>query len=221
MKIECLLWGTFFWDSHNKSSALNEINAFYSLLLPSIICVVVGCQISPEIILPELQCGPEGPGSRLAWRNTAIYANGTMQNPSWVQCLPSSHSDYTSEGTRVGKPSFPWRIKIVTACLRIILRDEFETIGNSLLRSSSPMLTPPPSLNSSAPDCVFFNKHCLWGGRWRWGKKYKFDTKLSKSFSTMFKYLGKELLPMNMSMLTLDVRRELQNYLKCSYDYLE
>ena len=36
----------------------------------------------------------------------------------------------------------PWRIKIVIACLRTILRDKFQTVGNNLLRYSSPTLKP-------------------------------------------------------------------------------
>ena len=36
-------------------------------------------------------------------------------------------------GTKAGEPSHPWRIKIVMACLRIILRDESQTVGNNPL----------------------------------------------------------------------------------------
>ena len=50
--------------------------------------------------------------------------------------------NYTSGGTKVGEPSPPWWIKIVMACLRTILGDESQTIGNSSLRFSSPMLNP-------------------------------------------------------------------------------
>ena len=72
---------------------------------------------------------PEGPDSRLVWRNTVMYANGI-----WcVQYPPSSHLNYTSGGTKAGEPSLPGRIKIVMAYLRIILRDEFQTIDNSPL----------------------------------------------------------------------------------------
>ena len=37
----------------------------------------------------------------------------------------------------------PWKIKIVMACLRPILRDESQNVSNSPLRSSSPTLNPP------------------------------------------------------------------------------
>ena len=55
---------------------------------------------------------------------------------------PSSHPNYTSGGIKAVEPSLPWKIKIVMACLRIILCDESQTVGNSPLRSSSPMLNP-------------------------------------------------------------------------------
>ena len=45
--------------------------------------------------------------------------------------------NYTSGGTEGGEPSPPWRIKIVMAYLRIILKDESHTVGNSPLRCSS------------------------------------------------------------------------------------
>ena len=48
-----------------------------------------------------------------------------------------SHPNYTAGGTIAGEPSPPWRIKIVMSSLRLILRDEFQTIHNSPLRSSS------------------------------------------------------------------------------------
>ena len=49
---------------------------------------------------------------------------------------------YTSGSTKAGKPFPPWRIKIVMACLRTILRDESPTVGNSSLYCSSPTLNP-------------------------------------------------------------------------------
>ena len=55
-----------------------------------------------------------------------------------MQCLSSSLSNYTSGCTKDGEPSPPWRIKIVMACHRTILRDESQTVGNRPLRGSSP-----------------------------------------------------------------------------------
>ena len=40
----------------------------------------------------------------------------------------------------------PWRIKIVMTCLRIIIRNESQTVSNSPLRSSGPMLNPTPGI---------------------------------------------------------------------------
>ena len=47
---------------------------------------------------------PDRRVSRLAWRKTDMYANGTwcMQNPSWVQ--RPSHLNYTSGGTKAREP---------------------------------------------------------------------------------------------------------------------
>ena len=38
--------------------------------------------------------------------------------------FPSSHPNYAYGSTKAGEPSTSSRIKIVTACLRVILRDE-------------------------------------------------------------------------------------------------
>ena len=50
--------------------------------------------------------------------------------------------NYTSAGTKGRKPSHKWQIKIVMACLQTILRDESQTISNSLLCFCSPTLNP-------------------------------------------------------------------------------
>ena len=91
-----------------------------------------------------LSYGPKGPGSRLAWQNTAMYTNGTwcIQNQSWVQCPLSFQANYASEGKKAGKPSPAWWIKIVMACLRIIHGNESQNVGNKPLRSFSPTLNP-------------------------------------------------------------------------------
>ena len=90
----------------------------------------------------SVSSGPKGPGSRLAWRNTVMYAIGTcvIQNPSWAQCPPIPNQ--ITVGTTAGEPFPPWRIKIVLACFRIILRDETQTVDNSPLRSTSSTLNP-------------------------------------------------------------------------------
>ena len=105
-----------------------------------------------------LSSGLEGPGSRLAWQITTMYANGTwcMLNPSWVQYPPSSRSNYTSGGTKVGEPSPPWKIKIVMPCLRIILRNESQTVINSPLHSSSPPLNLSNQLTNQPYRSNFF-----------------------------------------------------------------
>ena len=76
---------------------------------------------------------PEGPGMRLAWQNTTLYAKGTryLQNLSWLQCPP---------------------IKIAMACLRTILRDESQTVGNGSLRYFSLTLS-----QTYVPTWVFLN----------------------------------------------------------------
>ena len=69
------------------------------------------------------QSVPEGPCSRLATRNTTMHTNciQCMQNPSLVQCLQSFYSNYTSEDTKTGEQSPPWRIKTVMSFVRPIL----------------------------------------------------------------------------------------------------
>ena len=52
-----------------------------------------------------------------------------------------------------------WRIKIVIACLWTILRDESQTIGNSLLRSSSPKLKPT-NQPTITPKLITYNSTC-------------------------------------------------------------
>ena len=53
-----------------------------------------------------------------------------------------SLSGISSGGTKAGKPSPQWQIKIVMACFRIILRNESQTVSNSPLRNSNPTLSP-------------------------------------------------------------------------------
>ena len=57
------------------------------------------------------------------------------------------HPNYSSRGTKAGELSPPWWMKIAMACVRIILRDESQTVGNSLLHYSS------PTLNSTNQQC--------------------------------------------------------------------
>ena len=54
------------------------------------------------------------------------YAAECMYNPSWVQCLPSSHSKLNLWGLPKWR-SHPWWIKIVMAFLHITVRDESQT----------------------------------------------------------------------------------------------
>ena len=56
-----------------------------------------------------LSSKPKAPGSMLAWRNNAMYTNGTwyMYNLSCVQCPPSSDPNYTSGGIKVGELPSP------------------------------------------------------------------------------------------------------------------
>ena len=68
-------------------------------------------------LLFRSRCGPAGRALQLQTgrprfdvglaKHRHIYANGTwcMQNPSWVQCSPSSHTSFTSVGTKLGEPS--------------------------------------------------------------------------------------------------------------------
>ena len=58
----------------------------------------------------------------------------------------------------------PWRIKIVLASLRIILRDESQTVGNSPLRSSS------PTLNLTNQP---INQHMSWLAKFAWVRSRK------------------------------------------------
>ena len=73
-------------------------------------------QQSPQLLT-------EGPGFEARLAKTAMYANGTwcMSNPSWVQCPPCSHPNYTSGDAKAAEPSPPYRFKIAVACLRMIL----------------------------------------------------------------------------------------------------
>ena len=50
--------------------------------------------------------------------------NSNGQNPDTVP-------NYASGGTKAGEPSPLGRIKVAMACLRIILRTESQTVGNS------------------------------------------------------------------------------------------
>ena len=106
-----------------------------------------------------LSSGSAGPGSEFALANTAMYTNGTwcMQNPSWVQCPPSSYLNFTSGDTKVGESAPSWKIEIVMACLWTILRDESQTVGSSSLRSSNPTLNPtqPNSENKTIPPWLY------------------------------------------------------------------
>ena len=55
----------------------------------------------------------------------------SMYNPSWVEGPQSSHPCYKTGGTKAEQPSVPFWIRIVIASLRIILKDESQTVGNS------------------------------------------------------------------------------------------
>ena len=72
------------------------------------------------------------------------------------------HPNYSSGGTKAGEPSPPWWMKIVMGRVRIILRDQSETVGNSPLHCSS------QTLNSANQQCdlnlystTFFFIHTL------------------------------------------------------------
>ena len=81
-----------------------------------------------------------------------------------AKCPPSSHLHCTSGGTNAGEPSLPWQIKIMMTCVRIILKDESQTVGNSPHRSSKqtlnptnqPFLSSGSSLSSSSPGSLSF-----------------------------------------------------------------
>ena len=75
-------------------------------------------------------------GSRLTWRKLPCtqMALGACKIRRGCNVLPyNSHPNYTSGDTKAGETSPPGRIKIAMACLRIILRDESQTICNSPL----------------------------------------------------------------------------------------
>ena len=61
------------------------------------------------------------------------FENYFWRRQNFSVYLPSSHPNYTSGGINAGEPSFPERIKIAMLCLRIILRDESQAVGNSPL----------------------------------------------------------------------------------------
>ena len=69
-----------------------------------------------------------------------MYVNSTSNGGCNVLQVPIQN--YSFGDTKAGKPSPPWRIKIVMACLQIIFWDEFKSVCNSPLRSYSPTLNP-------------------------------------------------------------------------------
>ena len=73
-----------------------------------------------------------------------------------MQCPLSSHLNFW--GYQSGGASTPWKIKIVMACLRTILRDEPQTVSNSQLRSSSPTLNP----YNQPTDTTFHDVKHIW-----------------------------------------------------------
>ena len=69
-----------------------------------------------------------------------LMAPGACVKSVMVAMSFKFHSNYTFGGTEASEPSPPWRIKIVMACLRTILKDESKTVGNSPLCCFSPTL---------------------------------------------------------------------------------
>ena len=74
-----------------------------------------------------------------AFHSTRI-APGACKTRHKCNVLQVLIQNSNSLGTKVGEPFSPWRIKIVMACFRTILKDEAQTIGISPLRFSSPTL---------------------------------------------------------------------------------
>ena len=95
------------------------------------------------------QLRTEGPGFQAHLVETVpstLMATGACKILSGCNVLQDSIQNYTCGDIKEGKPSPPWRVKIGMGCLRIILRDESQTVGSSPLRSSGPTLkTPNPT----------------------------------------------------------------------------
>ena len=124
----------------NRKHFRKCLNSFAAACMAILILHVRGSTVgkSDEHSAPEQRAWVRGsPGKTPPY---SLMAPGACT--IWVQCPPTSHPNYTSEGTNAGEPSPPWKIKIVMACLRTILRDESQAIGNSPIRSSSPILNP-------------------------------------------------------------------------------
>ena len=76
-----------------------------------------------------------------------LTAPGVCKICRGCNVLQVTIQNYISGGTDEGEPSRSWRIKIVMAYLRTILRNESQTIDNRPLRWSSPALNPPTTYN--------------------------------------------------------------------------
>ena len=62
-----------------------------------------------------------------------LMAPGAWKIRRGCNVLQVPIQNYTSGHTKAGEPSPPGLIKIAMACIRIILRDEGQTVGNSSL----------------------------------------------------------------------------------------
>ena len=98
---------------------------------------------------------PEVPGSRVAWWNTTISADDIswMKNPSWVKYPPNFYQNIKS-GDKI-RGTYPWRIKIVMTYTWFIIRDAYQRVSNSPMRSSRPKINVSNStdrLNNPKPQ---------------------------------------------------------------------
>ena len=62
-----------------------------------------------------------------------LMAPGACEIRHGCNVLQVNPPNYTPGSTKAGKPSTLWRIIIVMACLRIVLRDESQIVDNSPL----------------------------------------------------------------------------------------
>ena len=105
------------------------------------------------LVSTALSSGPEGPGSSSPSVHGEIppytlMVLGACKLRCGCSVFQVFIENYTSGDTKARETSPPWQIKIMMTCLRTILRDESQTIGNCVA------LVLPFEKNKCASDSI-------------------------------------------------------------------